>query len=279
MEKKHWIINSDNYWFKFKFTEAWEYRDLFILLIKRDFVAFYKQTVLGPLWFFIQPIITMVVFVFVFGKVGAFSTDGLPKPLFYLPGIICWNYFSECIIKNASVFRDNSNLFSKVYFPRIIFPFSIVFSSMIRFFIQLLLFILILFYYYFKGFEIQLNYTLLLFPYLLILLAALGQGLGLIISSLTTKYRDLSLLVNFGIQLLMFATTVVYPLSAAPERYKTIIALNPITSILEAFRYAFLGHGDFSIIILLRATLITAIVFFSGLVLFHKVEKNFIDTV
>lgn len=277
--KYDWTIKSENPWFKLDLVNTWEYKDLFFLLIKRDFIAFYKQTILGPLWFFIQPILTMVVFSFVFGKVGNISTNNLPKPLFYLPGIICWNYFAECILKNSTVFRDNANLFSKVYFPRIILPMSIVFSSMIRFFIQLFLFIVILIIYSFKGFQIHLSFAVLLIPYLLILMAALGQGLGLIISSLTTKYRDLALLVNFGVQLLMFSTTVAYPLSAAPKNLKFLIELNPMTTILETFRYAFLGQGTFSITAILYTTVTTIIIFLLGIILFNKVEKNFIDTI
>lgn len=277
--KYDWTIKSENPWFKLDLVNTWEYKDLFFLLIKRDFIAFYKQTILGPLWFFIQPILTMIVFSFVFGKVGNISTNNLPKPLFYLPGIICWNYFAECILKNSTVFRDNANLFSKVYFPRIILPMSIVFSSMIRFFIQLFLFIVILIIYSFKGFQIHLSFAVLLIPYLLILMAALGQGLGLIISSLTTKYRDLALLVNFGVQLLMFSTTVTYPLSAAPNNFKFLIELNPMTTILETFRYAFLGQGTFSITAILYTTIATIIIFLLGIILFNKVEKNFIDTI
>lgn len=277
--KYNWTIKSENPWFKLDLVNTWEYKDLFFLLIKRDFIAFYKQTILGPLWFFIQPILTMIVFSFVFGKIGNISTNNLPKPLFYLPGIICWNYFAECIIKNSTVFRDNANLFSKVYFPRIILPMSIVFSSMIRFFIQLFLFIVILIIYSFKGFQIHLSFAILLIPYLLILMAALGQGLGLIISSLTTKYRDLALLVNFGVQLLMFSTTVTYPLSAAPNNFKFLIELNPMTTILETFRFAFLGQGTFSITAILYTTIATIIIFLLGIILFNKVEKNFIDTI
>ncbi|MFY7732812.1 MAG: ABC transporter permease [Bacteroidia bacterium] len=277
--KYDWTIKSENSWFKLDLVNTWEYKDLFFLLIKRDFIAFYKQTILGPLWFFIQPILTMIVFSFVFGKIGNISTNNLPKPLFYLPGIICWNYFAECILKNSTVFRDNANLFSKVYFPRIILPMSIVFSSMVRFFIQLFLFIVILVIYSFKGFQIHLSFAVLLIPYLLILMAALGQGLGLIISSLTTKYRDLALLVNFGVQLLMFSTTVTYPLSAAPNNFKFLIELNPMTTILETFRYAFLGQGTFSITAILYTTITTIIIFLLGIILFNKVEKNFIDTI
>jgi lipopolysaccharide transport system permease protein len=277
--KYDWTIKSENPWFKLDLVNTWEYKDLFFLLIKRDFIAFYKQTILGPLWFFIQPILTMIVFSFVFGKIGNISTNNLPKPLFYLPGIICWNYFAECILKNSTVFRDNANLFSKVYFPRIILPMSIVFSSMVRFFIQLFLFIVILVIYSFKGFQIHLSFAVLLIPYLLILMAALGQGLGLIISSLTTKYRDLALLVNFGVQLLMFSTTVTYPLSAAPNNFKFLIELNPMTTILETFRYAFLGQGTFSITAILYTTITTIIIFLLGIILFNKVEKNFIDTI
>jgi len=277
--KNNWVINSTNKWFDLNFVQTWEYRDLFFLLIKRDFIAFYKQTILGPLWFFIQPIFTMFAFSFIFGKVGNISTDNLPKPLFYLPGIICWNYFSECIIKNSTVFRDNANLFSKVYFPRIILPMSIVFSSMIRFVIQTLLFIVVLFIYILNGFSAHNNLTLLLIPYLLILMATLGQGIGLIISSLTTKYRDLSLLVNFGVQLLMFSTTVAYPLSATPQKFKFWVNLNPMTAILETFRFSFLGQGTFLFNGLIYTSIVSFSLFFIGILFFNKVEKNFIDTI
>ncbi|MFZ4796150.1 MAG: ABC transporter permease [Bacteroidia bacterium] len=274
-----WIIKSKNSWFNLDIESTLAYKDLFFLLIRRDFVAFYKQTILGPLWFFIQPLLTMFVFSFVFGKIGNISTNNLPKPLFYLPGIICWNYFAECILKNSTVFRDNANLFSKVYFPRIILPMSIVFSSMVRFFIQQFLFVIILIIYSFNGFKPQVNITILLFPYLLILMAALGQGIGLIISSLTTKYRDLALLVNFGVQLLMYSTSVAYPLSAAPKNLQFWIALNPMTTILETFRFSFLGQGQFSITALIYTSIVTVIVFFVGIIMFNKVEKDFIDTI
>lgn len=277
--KQDWVIKSKNNWLNIDFISAWEYKDLFVLFIKRDFVAFYKQTILGPLWFFLQPILTMFVFAFVFGKIGNISTNNLPKPLFYLPGIICWNYFAECILKNSTVFRDNANLFSKVYFPRIILPMSIVFSCMVRFFIQQFLFVIILIIYSFNGFKIHINTTILLLPILLILMAALGQGIGLIISSLTTKYRDLALLVNFGVQLLMFSTTVAYPLSAAPQNFKFWIALNPMTTILETFRYSFLGQGQFSVSALIYTSILTLVIFFLGIILFSKVEKDFIDTI
>lgn len=277
--KQDWVIKSKNNWLNIDFISAWEYKDLFVLFIKRDFVAFYKQTILGPLWFFLQPILTMFVFAFVFGKIGNISTNNLPKPLFYLPGIICWNYFAECILKNSTVFRDNANLFSKVYFPRIILPMSIVFSSMVRFFIQQFLFVIILIIYSFNGFKTHINTTIFLLPILLILMAALGQGIGLIISSLTTKYRDLALLVNFGVQLLMFSTTVAYPLSAAPQNFKFWIALNPMTTILETFRYSFLGQGQFSVSALIYTSILTLVIFFLGIILFSKVEKDFIDTI
>lgn len=274
-----WVIKSKSSNFTLDLKSTLAYKDLFFLFIKRDFVAFYKQTILGPLWFFIQPLLTMFVFTFVFGKIGNISTNNLPKPLFYLPGIICWNYFAECILKNSTVFRDNANLFSKVYFPRIILPISIVFSSMVRFFIQMLLFVVVLLIYSFNGFKFHINIAILSLPFLLILMAALGQGIGLIISSLTTKYRDLALLVNFGVQLLMFSTTVAYPLDAAPKNLQFWIGLNPMTTILETFRYSFLGQGQFSLTALLITTMATLIIFFIGIFLFNKVEKDFIDTI
>jgi lipopolysaccharide transport system permease protein len=280
MANKHsWKLSSEHRWYQLKIREVWEYRDLFFLLLRRDFVAFYKQTVLGPLWFFVQPIITLVVYSFVFGRIASISTDGIPRPLFYLPGIICWNYFSECLLKNSTVFRDNTNLFSKVYFPRIILPMSIIFSSMVRFIIQLCLFILVLLYYYHLGLVPNIKSTILLLPFLLVLMAAFGQGLGLIISALTTKYRDLSMLVNFGVQLLLFSTTVVYPLNAAPSAIRPFIEMNPMTTILESFRYSFLGQGAFTYQLFFQAVIITLVTFILGIILFSKVERNFIDTI
>jgi lipopolysaccharide transport system permease protein len=248
-------------------------------MVRRDFVALYKQTILGPLWFIIQPLFTIVIYTIVFGNIAGISTEGLPRPVFYMAGITIWNYFADCLLKTSGVFRDNAGVFGKVYFPRLVVPLSAIISNMVRFAIQMLLFLGFVFYYYLNGMALHLNACALLFPYLVILVALLGMGCGMIISALTTKYRDLSLLVGFGMQLLMYATTVIYPLSAAPEKYQWIIRLNPVTAIIETFRYGFLGSGSFSWGLLGYASAVTWVLLLAGIVVFTKVEKNFIDTV
>jgi len=273
------IIESKSSLFDLKLSDLWSYRDLLLLFVKRDFVSFYKQTILGPLWFFIQPIFTTLVFVFVFGNLAGISTDGLPQFLFYLSGITAWNYFADCITKTSTVFKDNANIFGKVYFPRLILPMSIVLSNLVRFGVQLLLFFVMIAYFMYQGADIRFTYMVLLFPVLVLLMAFLGLGIGLIITALTTKYRDLSFLVAFGVQLLMYATTVIYPLSSAPEEYRTLIQLNPMTPIIETFRYAFLGAGEFSWASLGYAAVVTAVIFIVGLVIFNKTERSFVDTI
>jgi lipopolysaccharide transport system permease protein len=276
----HWEITSRSSVFDLKLKDTWEYRDLLMLLVRRDFVSFYKQTILGPLWFFIQPALQTVLFTFVFGKLAGISTDELPQPLFYMAGITAWNYFAECLTKTSTVFKDNANIFGKVYFPRLIMPVSIVMSNLVKFAVQMVLFLGILLYYmFFTMHPVHPNLYILLFPVLVLLMAALGLGAGMIISALTTKYRDLALLVTFGVQLLMYATTVIYPLSQANEHYKWMIASNPMTAIIETFRYGFLGKGSFSWMYLGYATLVTMIILFVGVIIFNRVEKNFVDTV
>ena len=272
-------IKPKNDLLKLNLKDVWNYRDLLVLLVRRDFVSFYKQTILGPLWFFLQPILTTIIFTMVFGKMGGFSTDGLPQPLFYLAGVTLWNYFAECLTKTSTVFTANASLFGKVYFPRLIMPLSIVASNLVRFAVQFLLFIFVLIFYLVKGANIHITFAAALFPLLIILMAGLGLGLGMIISAMTTKYRDLSFLITFGVQLLMYATTVIYPLSSAPEKYRWLIGANPMTSIIETFRYGFLGKGTFNWYSLSYTTLITFLLVFFGTIVFNKVEKNFIDTV
>ncbi|TCC96215.1 ABC transporter permease [Pedobacter hiemivivus] len=265
-----------------KLRDVWHYRDLLLLLVKRDFVSFYKQTILGPLWFFIQPLFTTIIFTFVFGNMAGISTDGLPQPLFYMAGITTWNYFAECLNKTSTVFKDNANLFGKVYFPRLIMPLSIVASNLVRFGVQMLLFLLMMLFYLGTDVQFSPNRYILLFPLLVVLMACLGLGLGMIISAMTTKYRDLAFLVTFGVQLLMYATTVIYPLSTALAKYPTyawIIEYNPMTPIIEAFRYGFLGKGSFSWQSLGYCTTITLSIMVIGLIVFNKVEKTFVDTV
>lgn len=275
----HWQITSERSLFDLKLKDAWEYRDLLWLLVKRDFVSFYKQTILGPLWFFIQPLFTTIIYTLVFGNIAGISTDGLPKPLFYMAGITAWNYFADCITKTSTVFKDNAAIFGKVYFPRLIMPLSIVISNLVRFGVQMLLFFAFMIYYTSTGAAIHPNIYILLFPALIILMAALGLGSGMIISALTTKYRDLAFLVTFGIQLLMYATTVIYPLSSAPVKFKWLIIANPMTSIIETFRYGFLGTGSFNWQMFGYSGLSTFIILFVGILIFTKVEKNFVDTV
>lgn len=273
------VIEGKTSLFDLKIKETWHYRDLLWMFVKRDFVSFYKQTILGPLWFFIQPIFTTIIFTFIFGNLAGISTDGLPQPLFYLAGITAWNYFADCITKTSTVFKDNANIFGKVYFPRIILPLSIVTSNLVRFGVQMLLFIGMLIYYYAVGALFQITWAIFLFPVVVVMMGLLGLGLGLIITALTTKYRDLSFLVTFGVQLLMYVTTVIYPLSAAPAKYKSLIELNPMTGIIETFRFAFLGKGSFSVETLVYSGIVSFIILIVGVIIFNKTEKNFVDTV
>jgi lipopolysaccharide transport system permease protein len=275
----HWEITAEHSLFDLKLRDTWEYRDLLWLLVRRDFVSVYKQTILGPLWFLIQPLFVTFIYTFVFGKIAGISTDNLPGPLFYMAGIALWNYFADCLTKTSTVFRDNASIFGKVYFPRLIMPLSIIISNLVRFGVQLMLFLCFMAYFSFNGAAIQPNSYMLLFPLLILLIAAMGLGCGMIISSLTTKYRDLAFLVTFGMQLLMYATTVIYPLSSAPEKYKWLIIANPMTAIIETFRYGFLGHGSFSWGMLGYSTMFSLIVLIGGTMIFTKVEKNFVDTV
>lgn len=281
-EEQHWtlIIDGNTSALDLRIRDLWRYRDLLVMFVKRDFKAFYKQTILGPFWFFIQPILTTIVFSFVFGSLAKISTDGLPQKLFYLSGITAWNYFADCITKTSTVFKDNANIFGKVYFPRLILPLSIVVSNLIRFGVQLLLMLFFMGYYMFvEHANIHVTSTLFLFPIFVFLMALLGLGIGLLIASLTAKYRDLTFLISFGVQLLMYATTVIYPLSSAPDQYKKYIALNPMTTIIEGFRLSFLGKGGFHISDLLYTTLVCVLTFFVGVLAFNKTEKNFVDTV
>jgi lipopolysaccharide transport system permease protein len=283
-EPEDWDIEiiAKNNWLDLKLKDVWHYRDLLVLLVRRDFVALYKQTILGPLWFLLQPLFTTLIYSFVFGNLANISTDGLPQPLFYLAGITAWNYFADCLNKTSSVFTSNAGLFGKVYFPRLIVPLSIVVSNLIRFGIQLILFFAMIAVYLLKGTTLHPNAYLLLFPFLLLLMAMLGLGLGMILSSLTTKYRDLTFLLAFGVQLMMYLTTVIYPLSTVKAKYPSyawLVEYNPMTSIIEAFRYGFLGQGTFTILSLGITTVITTIILLFGIVIFNRVERNFIDTV
>jgi lipopolysaccharide transport system permease protein len=262
-----------------RLRELWRYRDLVMMLVRRDFVANYKQTILGPLWFFIQPLLTTIMFVFVFGRVAGLSTDGLPMMAFYLAGITIWNYFSEAFNKTASVFRDNAQIFGKVYFPRLTMPVSIVISNLFRFLIQFSLFLAVWVYYLSTTDMLHPNVYLLLTPLLVIMMGLLALGFGMIFSAMTTKYRDLIFLLTFGIQLLMYATPVIYPLSSISDKYKIIILVNPMSAIVETFRFGFLGSGIFSWGYLGYSFAFSVVILLLGTVIFNRVEKSFTDTV
>lgn len=266
--------------FELNLKELWEYRDLIYMYVKRDIVTFYKQTIMGPLWFVIQPILTTIMFMFVFGNLAGLSTDGIPKPLFYFSGIILWNYFADCLTRNSKIFIENQNVFGKVYFPRLVVPISITISNLVKFFIQFVIFIgIYLFYYFSAGGTVAPNVYLTLFPLLVILAAGLSLGFGIIFSSLTTKYRDLNFLLQFGVQLWMYITPVIYPLSSMPENRQWIIALNPMTAVIETFKYGAIGQGVFSWVYLAYSFVFMLVLLFTGIIVFNKVEKGFMDTV
>lgn len=278
MYDKH--IKPTSSLFELNLKELWEYRDLVYMYIKRDIVTFYKQTIMGPLWFVIQPVLTTVMFMFVFGNLAGLSTDGIPQPLFYFSGIILWNYFADCLTRNSKIFIENQNVFGKVYFPRLVVPISITISNLVKFFIQFIIFIGIYVYYYFSTDGIVTpNVYFALFPLLIIMAAGLSLGFGIIFSSLTTKYRDLNFLLQFGVQLWMYITPVIYPLNSMPENRQWIIALNPMTSIIETFKYGAIGQGVFSWTYLAYSFVFMIILLFVGIVVFNKVEKGFMDTV
>ena len=279
--KQMWTeeIKAESSLFAINFREIWHYRDLLFMLVKRDFITFYKQTILGPLWFIVQPLLTTLIFVILFGNIAKLSTDGIPQLAFYLAGITIWNYFSESLTKTSSVFTANASIFGKVYFPRLIMPLSIVASSLMKFAVQFALFILVVLYYTFVAQSIQPNLWILFTPVLILLMALFALGVGMIFSSLTTKYKDLTFLLAFGIQLFMYITPVVYPSSALPEKFQILAKINPLSSIFECFRYAYLGTGTFTIADLLISTLVIVFLFFTGVLVFNKVEKSFMDTV
>ncbi len=262
-----------------RLKEIWQYRDLLLLFVKRDFVAKYKQTVLGPVWFFIQPIFQTAILAIVFAGMAKLSTDGVPPVLFYLAGITCWNYFANCLRTTSNTFTANASLFGKVYFPRAVTPLSIIISNLIQFGIGLLLFLLLYLYFTATGAALTPNVHLLLVPLLVILMGLMGLGLGMLVSAMTTKYRDLQYLIEFGVQLLMYATPVILPLSAVPDKYQPLMLANPMTGIIETFKYGFFSTGTLSWELLGYSTGFTMIVFLIGLMVFNYTEKNFMDTV
>lgn len=280
-QEEHWdlTIKPHSKWYDLRLGEIFRYKDLLFLFVRRDFVSVYKQTILGPLWFFIQPIITAITFTVIFGNLAKISTDGLPQVLFYMCGITLWNYFSDTLTKTSDTFSANANIFGKVYFPRLIVPLSVVVSNLIKLGVQFLLFTAVWIYFLIKTNQIHPNNMILLVPFLIILMGFMGLSFGIIISSLTTKYRDLKFLVSFGVQLLMYASPIVYPLSIVPEKYKWVILANPVTSVIETFKYAFLGVGEFNWMYLGYSFGFTIVLFLFSLIIFHRVEKTFMDTV
>ncbi len=273
------IIQPQRNVFNLHLIELWRYRDLVSLFVKRDFISVYKQTILGPIWYLIQPLLTTITFTVIFGNIAKLPTDGLPQFLFYMSGSILWTYFSECLVKTSNTFVNNSQLFGKVYFPRLAVPVSILFSNLIAFAIQFVFFMSFVVYYAFNGVAIQVNVFILIFPILILMMAGLGLGFGILISSLTTKYRDLRFLVQFGVQLLMYATPVIYPVSSIPPQFQWAIQLNPMTSIVETFRYAFLGAGSFNISGLVYSFGFMVVIVGIGAIMFNRVEATFMDTV
>ena len=273
------IITSKRGWFEFNLSKIWQYRDLLKIYIHRNIVTQYKQTILGPFWIIIPPILTTFIFTVIFGNIANISTDGVPKPLFYMSGIVTWNYFSTALTSTSNSLAGNAGIYGKVYFPRIIIPLATLFSSLVRYFIQLILFSCFLVYFIINnsnGIEIQFH-LLWMLPILIIIMGIQGLGFGLLFSAVTTKYRDLRFLINLGVQLLMYASPVIFPLSIVPEKYKWAILLNPMSSVIESFRYMIFGVGQISFDAIFYSIIFTGVLFFSGYLIFNHMEKDFID--
>lgn len=282
MEKEpEWteIIEPHGHIFDLKLKELWKYRDLIYLFVHRDFVAQYKQTILGPAWHFIQPLFTTIVFTIIFGKIAKMSTDGVPPFIFYMSGIVIWTYFSGVLTSTSSTFTGNAGLFGKVYFPRLAVPVAHVISKLVAFGIQFTFFLIFLGYFIWQGSDVYPNVWVLVTPLLLLMMGALGFGLGMIISALTTRYRDLTVLVGFGVQLLMYATPVIYPLSTLSEEWQFWAGLNPVAPIIELFRYAYLGTGSVNLAMLSTSFLTISMILIIGIIMFNKTERTFLDTV
>jgi lipopolysaccharide transport system permease protein len=273
------IISPQRNLFDLRLRELWHARDLILLFVRRDFVSIYKQTILGPLWYLIQPLLTTIIFTFIFGNIAKLPTDGLPPFLFYMSGTVIWAYFASSLTKTSETFVGNANLFGKVYFPRLAVPVSVLISNLIAFAIQFGFFLAFMAYFVSRGTPLHPNWWILLTPVLLLMMAGLGLGFGIIVSSLTTKYRDLRFLVQFGVQLLMYITPVIYPISALPPRYQALLQFNPISPIVETFRYAFLGAGTVNVPQLVYSFGLMLIVITIGAVIFNRVEATFMDTV
>lgn len=272
-------VSSKNKLFSVDLKGLWKYRDLIILFVKRDLTTSYKQTILGPLWIIINPLLSTLVFTVIFGVIAGIPTDGIPQFLFYMSGNILWGFFSSCLNRASGTFLGNARLFGKVYFPRLVMPISGILYNLVNFLLQTAVFVILIIIYALIGANVHPNLLVLLTPLLVLHTALLGTGIGLIISSITTKYRDLNVLVGFGVSLLMYITPVVYPISTVPEQFRWILLLNPVAPIVETYRYAFLGSGSFEWPFLLLSAAVTAGLLFWGVIVFNKVEKNFIDTV
>jgi lipopolysaccharide transport system permease protein len=278
-EKWDLVINPQRSLFDLRLRDLWQARDLILLFVRRDFVSIYKQTILGPLWYLIQPLITTLTLTVIFGNIAKLSTDGLPQFLFYMSGTVIWAYFATSLSKTSDTFSGNAHLFGKVYFPRLAVPISILISNLIAFAIQFALFLAFMAFFALRGTQLHPNWWILLTPVLLLMMAGLGLGSGIIVSSLTTKYRDLRFLVHFGVQLLVYVTPVIYPTSSIPERFQALIQFNPMAPIVEAFRYAFLGAGTVSFTQLAYSFAFMLMVNAIGFVVFNRVEATFMDTV
>ncbi len=281
MSTENWtlILKPKTGWFDIHLGELWRYRDLIALFVRRDFVAIYKQTVLGPLWFLIQPLFTTLIFTIIFGRIAKIPTDGVPPFLFYMAGNVAWVYFADCLTGTSNTFVQNAGIFGKVYFPRLTVPLAKVITDLLKFGIQLTLFLGFLAYFRLSGADVHFSGWIFYLPLLILQMALLGLGFGILISSMTTKYRDLTFLVAFGMQLWMYATPVVYPLSQIPEQYRALYMLNPMASVVESFRMAFLGVGSIQPSHVFLGWAVTVVVLFTGIVLFSRIEKTFMDTV
>lgn len=280
-QNSEWTLEISPFkgWFDFNLKELWDYRDLILLFVRRDFVAIYKQTILGPLWFFLQPLFTTIIFAIIFSNIAKIPTDGIPPLLFYMSGIIIWTYFSNCVTATSNTFINNAGIFGKVYFPRLIVPISLIITNLLTFAIQFVLYLTFYIYFIIIGTPIYPTIWIVFFPFLLLMMGTLGLGIGIIISSLTTKYRDLSKALGFGIQLWMYVTPIVYPLSQIPYNLQWLFGLNPMTAVIETFRYAFLGNGTIHLWMLVLSLGLTVLILILGIFLFKWVEKTFMDTV
>jgi lipopolysaccharide transport system permease protein len=280
-DKGEWdlLIRPKRHLLDINLREIWAYRDLIALFVRRDFVAKYKQTILGPFWFVLVPLISTMMYTLVFAGIAKISTEGMPPQLFYLSGIVAWSYFASCLNGTSSTFVSNAGIFGKVYFPRLVSPISIIISSMVQLGIQLLLLSCFMIYYRLTGYHIQINLHLIFIPLIVINLALLGLGFGIIFSAMTTKYRDLTNFLGFGVQLWMYVTPVIYPSSSVPEKYRILVFLNPVAPLVEAFKYGIIGAGQFSPIRMLYSVIFTIVLLFIGVIMFNRTEQNFMDTV